>query len=536
MHVTTPLPPDLPGLTHVRLLGSGGFADVHLYQQELPRMLVAVKVLRASAGANLAQQLVDEANTMAELAEHPYIVTIFRAGTTVDGRAYLVMAYLPQPNLAVRARTQPLSVADALRTGVQLASAVETAHRARVLHRDIKPANVLMSSYGTPALADFGIAGRAETLGSEEEIGLSIAWAPPEVLHGLSHGSVAADVYSLTATIWYLLTGRTPFEQVGGDNSEDALVARTTHEPAPRTGRADVPESLERLLQHGMAKDPARRPRSALALATDLQAIEQELRLRRTDVVLLDRGVDEHPHTATGAPTRVRSVPASGATTDPSPAPAREAEATPARRRSWWPAALAGALAAGLLVGGGVVAGRRVFDDGNASASAPPSSAPPASDASSPTAGGTSTGSTGDPSASTSATGAAPTAAPTASTTGAATIDRCVVGTWRTTRHEEPALGITSLDRTLRFTEDGHLTITYDQARAGGAGMVFDGTVEYRVTTSNGTMSFELLRNGLTLDPPNPMAQPGTGSVRYTCSESTFTQSVPGFTSDYERV
>ena len=214
MHVTTPLPPDLPGLTHVRLLGSGGFADVHLYQQELPRMLVAVKVLRASAGANLAQQLVDEANTMAELAEHPYIVTIFRAGTTVDGRAYLVMAYLPQPNLAVRARTQPLSVADALRTGVQLASAVETAHRARVLHRDIKPANVLMSSYGTPALADFGIAGRAETLGSEEEIGLSIAWAPPEVLHGLSHGSVAADVYSLTATIWYLLTGRTPFEQV----------------------------------------------------------------------------------------------------------------------------------------------------------------------------------------------------------------------------------------------------------------------------------------------------------------------------------
>lgn len=319
-------------------------------------MLVAVKVLRASAGANLAQQLVDEANTMAELAEHPYIVTIFRAGTTVDGRAYLVMAYLPQPNLAVRARTQPLSVADALRTGVQLASAVETAHRARVLHRDIKPANVLMSSYGTPALADFGIAGRAETLGSEEEIGLSIAWAPPEVLHGLSHGSVAADVYSLTATIWYLLTGRTPFEQVGGDNSEDALVARTTHEPAPRTGRADVPESLERLLQHGMAKDPARRPRSALALATDLQAIEQELRLRRTDVVLLDRGVDEHPHTVTGAPTRVRSVPASGATTDPSPAPAREAEATPARRRSWWPAALAGALAAGLLVGGGVVA------------------------------------------------------------------------------------------------------------------------------------------------------------------------------------
>jgi serine/threonine protein kinase len=226
-------PPEIPGLSFVQRLGSGGFADVHLYRQELPQMLVAVKVLRTASG-DLREQLVAEANTMAQLAEHPYIVTILRADVTEDGRPYLVMAYYPRPNLSARARSAPLSVPEVLRTGVQLASAVETAHRAGVLHRDIKPANVLVTSYGTPALADFGVAGRAGLVDHEDEVGVSVAWAPPEVLTGRSNGSVAADVYSLTATLFYLLTGRTPFEQVGSDNSQDALLARTVSQPPPR--------------------------------------------------------------------------------------------------------------------------------------------------------------------------------------------------------------------------------------------------------------------------------------------------------------
>ncbi|WP_252976148.1 protein kinase [Janibacter melonis] len=129
MSTPSPPAPRIPGLEHVRRLGAGGFADVHLYRQELPRMLVAVKVLRTAAG-DLREQLVAEANTMAELAEHPYIVTVLRADVTDDGRPYLVMAYYPGTSLAARARRSPLSVAETLRAGVQLASAVETAHRA----------------------------------------------------------------------------------------------------------------------------------------------------------------------------------------------------------------------------------------------------------------------------------------------------------------------------------------------------------------------------------------------------------------------
>ena len=284
--------PRIPGLDVVRPLGSGGYADVYLYEQQQPRMPVAVKVLkREGLTAAIRRQFVDEANTMAQLADHPYIVQVFRSEQTADGGAYLVMKYYPPPNLAVRSKAERMGVEEVLRTGIQLASAVETAHRAGIIHRDIKPANVLVSQYGQPGLTDFGIAGRgghAEDV--DEDVGVSVPWSPPEVLYGQSNGDARSDVYSLAATLWHLLVGRSPFEQPGGDNSAYALMPRIRAVPVPPTGRADVPVSLERLLAHAMAKDPGSRPQTALELARGLQAVEQERRLPRTPVVVLDEG------------------------------------------------------------------------------------------------------------------------------------------------------------------------------------------------------------------------------------------------------
>ena len=101
-----------------------------------------------------------EADATARLADHPYIVSVMNAGTTDDGRPYLVMRYCPPPDLGVRVRGNPMPVAEAISTGIKLASAIETAHRSGILHRDIKPSNVLVTSYSEPALTDFGIAGR----------------------------------------------------------------------------------------------------------------------------------------------------------------------------------------------------------------------------------------------------------------------------------------------------------------------------------------------------------------------------------------
>ncbi len=319
--------PQLPGLVYVQPLGSGGYADVYLYEQQSPRMPVAVKVLRSEGLTDaLRRQFAEEADTMAALGDHPYIVQIFRGGTSADGRPYLVMKYYPPPNLARRARLSPLTVDEVLRTGIQLASAVETAHQAGIVHRDIKPANVLVSSYGAPGLTDFGIAGRGgvdaasaldwATGDTEEsaEVGVSVPWAPPEVLYVQNEGTPAVaergDVYSLAATLWQLLVGRSPFEIPGGDNSAYALMPRIRTQPVPPTGRADVPPTLERILAQSMAKDPALRPGSALELARLLQGVEQELHLARTPIVVLDdRGGT--PSTVTAGDddaTRVKSV------------------------------------------------------------------------------------------------------------------------------------------------------------------------------------------------------------------------------------
>jgi serine/threonine protein kinase len=294
--VSAPPPaPHIPGLVHIQPLGSGGYADVYLYEQQSPRMNVAVKVLkRDGLTPAIRRQFVEEANTMAALADHPYIVQVFRSEQTPDGGAYLVMKYYPPPNLAVRAKRERFTVEEVLRTGIQLASAVETAHRAGIVHRDIKPANVLVSQYGAPGLTDFGIAGRALAAHEEhdDDVGVSVPWAPPEILYGQSNGDVRSDVYSLAATLWHLLVGRSPFEQPGGDNSAYALMPRIRATPVPPTGRADVPLSLERLLAHGMAKNPAARPQSALEFARGLQAIETEQRLPRTPLVVLDESGD----------------------------------------------------------------------------------------------------------------------------------------------------------------------------------------------------------------------------------------------------
>lgn len=288
---TPQAPPVLPGFQYVDLLGSGGFADVFLYDQELPRRRVAVKVLlteRMTSGS--ISEFTAEANVMAMLSTHPAIVTIHQAGLAEDGRPYLVMEYCPRPNLQVRYRREPFSVAEALRVGVQVAAAVETAHRAGVLHRDIKPANILVTEYNRPALTDFGI---ASTTGAEEAGGLSIPWSPPEAVGEVPSGDARADVWSLGATVYSLLAARSPFELPGQRNGGPDLIERIETMPVPPLGRADAPLSFQRVLERAMAKAPGDRYDSALAFARALQKVQIELAHSVTPIDIIDDGTPE---------------------------------------------------------------------------------------------------------------------------------------------------------------------------------------------------------------------------------------------------
>lgn len=302
-------PPTIPGFTYVSLLGSGGFSDVYLYEQDRPRRKVAVKVLLSDLKTQGARRRFEsEANLMAQLSSHPYIVTIFEAEITDTGHSYLAMEYCSRPSLDVRYRRQRFSVDEVLAVGIQVASAVETAHRAGIAHRDIKPANILVTDYNRPALTDFGISG---TLAGDqdEDAGMSIPWSPPEQFSDRQVDGVLVDVWALGATLYTLLAGRSPFVLPGADNSQRELISRITNLPVPKLGRADVPESLELALATAMAKAPASRYSSAHAFALALQRIQAELNLSVTPFEVLEEPRADEPHPDdTFEETRVRSV------------------------------------------------------------------------------------------------------------------------------------------------------------------------------------------------------------------------------------
>jgi serine/threonine protein kinase len=307
----------LPGFSYIHVLGSGGFADVFLYEQNMPRRQVAVKVMLSEVVNDQVRQMFQaEANLMAQLSGHPAILTVYQAGVSSDGRPYLVME-LCSASLSERYRRERISVAEVLRIAVKIGSAVETAHRAGVLHRDIKPSNILLTAYGHPVLSDFGIAASLTVAKEEDSVGLSIPWSAPEVLLDETPGSIGSEVWSLGATVYSLLAGRSPFEVPGGSNSSTDLMSRIARAKPQPIGRADVPASLEALLRRAMSRRPELRPASALDFVRELQVIETELGVSQTPIeVSLDEWASATVSDMEDR-TRLRPLPGGSASTPP---------------------------------------------------------------------------------------------------------------------------------------------------------------------------------------------------------------------------
>ena len=289
-------PPKIPGLVFVQPLGSGGYADVFLYEQQSPAHAGGGQGAQVRGADRRAAPAVRRGGRHdgRRSATTPTSSRSSASGTSDDGRPYLVMKYYPPPNLAMRARAERFSVEEVLRTGIQLASAVETAHRAHITHRDIKPANVLISAYGAPGLTDFGIAGRGAREGDVEaeatdDVGVSVPV-------GAAGGALRPE--QRRRALRRLLPRRHPVAAarralaVRGARRGQLRLCADAADPQHRrrraTGRQDVPAGLERLLAQAMAKDPAHRPATALEFARALQAVEQEQRLARTPIVVLD--------------------------------------------------------------------------------------------------------------------------------------------------------------------------------------------------------------------------------------------------------
>jgi serine/threonine protein kinase len=274
----------LPGFSHVHVLGSGGFADVFLYEQHMPRRQVAVKVMLSEIVNDQVRQMFQaEANLMAQLSAHPSILTVYQASVSADGRPYLVME-LCSSALSARYRSERLPVTEVLRIAVKIGSAIETAHRAGVLHRDIKPSNILMTAYGHPVLSDFGIAATVAESKDQEMVGMSIPWSAPEVLMDEIPGSVTSEVWAFAATVYSLLAGRSPFEIPGESNKSADLISRINRAKPQPIGRSDVPASLEKILSGAMSRKPENRPATVLELVREFQSVETELGVPQTQI------------------------------------------------------------------------------------------------------------------------------------------------------------------------------------------------------------------------------------------------------------
>ncbi len=286
---------EIPGVEDLTEIGRGGMAVVYKGRQPTFSRDVAVKVVTvAGVDARLRRRFEQELQAVGALSEHPNIITVHGAGETADGLPYLIMGYQPAGSLGDRLRTRgPVPWAEVADIGVKMAGALESAHRAGVLHRDVKPENILVSSFGEPVLADFGIArleGGAHLTASGMVTGTP-AHTAPEALQG-QPASAASDVYGLASTLHQLLTG-TPAFVKPTDESTLAVMNRVLSEPPPDLGAAGVPPALAAVIARGMAKDPAQRYATAAAFGQALRAAQQALGVPVTSLpVALEEGAE----------------------------------------------------------------------------------------------------------------------------------------------------------------------------------------------------------------------------------------------------
>lgn len=270
-NIDTPPAPRIDGFSFVRALGAGSTANVYLYRHATTNRLAAIKVSRESLASAVAAHLVMEADMMAQLSSHPHILSVYGTGVTSQGLRYIIAEYAPGGSYQQLTQTRPLTCEQMLDLGVKMCGALADAHRAGIIHHDIKTSNILINANGLPALADFGI---SSTIYDKRFTGYSLPWAAPEVVKGHA-GREAADIYSLGATLYATLTGKSPFEDQYQPRSTDELAQLIANAPVPALNSAIVPTDVNSVLHRAMHKQPESRYHRALDFARELQRLQQ---------------------------------------------------------------------------------------------------------------------------------------------------------------------------------------------------------------------------------------------------------------------
>src|SRR6266542_3514579 len=275
-------------------LGAGGMGEVYKARDTRLERTVAVKVLPShlSASAEVRQRFEREAKTISQLS-HPHICALYDVGNQ-DGLEYLVMEYLEGETLAERLVRGPLPLEQTLRFGIEIADALEKAHRQGIVHRDLKPGNVMLTKSGVKLL-DFGLAkvllpspagraGRGQGLTSlptmanapltqEGTILGTFQYMSPEQLEG-READARSDIFALGAILYEMATGRKAFS---GTSQASLITAIMSSEPAPISAvHPPAPPALDRVVRTCLAKDPEDRWQAAGDVAKELKWVGED--------------------------------------------------------------------------------------------------------------------------------------------------------------------------------------------------------------------------------------------------------------------
>ena len=266
------------------LVGAGGMGEVYKSRDTRLDRTVAIKILpdTLAADANFRERLDREARTISQL-DHPHVCALYDVGEQ-DGTAFLVMQFLEGETLADRLTKGALPIDQAIKTAIEIASALDRAHRAGIVHRDLKPGNIMLTKTGA-RLLDFGLAkSRASVLAAastqptaanlteEGTILGTLQYMAPEQIEG-QNADARTDIFAFGVVLYEMVTGKRAFT---GTTHASLISSILKDTPRPIVEiQPLVPPLLDHIVSRCLAKDPDERWQSASDLTRELRWINE---------------------------------------------------------------------------------------------------------------------------------------------------------------------------------------------------------------------------------------------------------------------